>query len=80
MNLSHVFLLSSISISLIFQIGVLLENEEKFKKTIQSLNDKLEELNSRLTGQSEIENQLQQKYVQEIESRCKLADVYKGEC
>lgn len=58
----------------------MLENEDKFKKTIKGLNDKLDELHSRLTGQSDIENQLQQKYIQEIESRCKLADVYKGKC
>ena len=42
------------------------------------LNDKIEELNARLNGQSEVEKTLQQKYVQEIDSRIKLADTYKG--
>ncbi len=57
---------------------MLTENEEKFKKTIQNLNEALEEQNTKLTGHSEIEIQLKQKYVQEIESRSKLANVYKG--
>lgn len=55
-----------------------MENEENLKKTIQNLNEKIEELNDRLTGQSEMENQLQQKYIDEIESRQKLVEVYKG--
>ena len=35
-------------------------------------------MNARLSGQSEVEQQLQQKYVHEIDSRTKLADMYKG--
>lgn len=60
------------------QIRTLLENEENYRKQIQNQNDKIEELNARLSGQSEVENQLQQKYIQEIDSRIKLADMYKG--
>ncbi|XP_065213613.1 nucleoprotein TPR-like isoform X2 [Planococcus citri] len=59
------------------EIRVLLENEQNYKRTIETLNDKIEELNNRLTGQSEVENELRNKYVAEIESRTKLAEVYK---
>jgi len=54
------------------------ENENNYKKQMTQLNDKIEELNARLNGQSEVEKTLQQKYVQEIDSRIKLADTYKG--
>lgn len=62
----------------IFQIKTLLENEENYKRTIESLNQKIEELNDRLTGRSEVENELRNQYIAEIDSRTKLADVYKG--
>ena len=55
-----------------------MENEQNYRKPIETLNEKIEELNNRLTGQSEVENELRNKYVDEIESRTKLADVYKG--
>lgn len=62
----------------VMQIRMSQENEINYKKQITQLTDRIDELNARLTGQSEIEKQLQQKYINEIDSRTKLADMYKG--